>query len=55
MAVPELPKIYHICHVDRLPSTMADVNLWCDAEITHRSLLGTTIPHYGDIGFTGIT
>lgn len=43
MAVPTQPKIYHICHVDRLPSILADKGLWCDAEIVRRNPLGTTI------------
>ena len=33
MTVPMQPKIYHIMHVDRLPSIVADGYLWCDAEI----------------------
>lgn len=43
MSVPEQPKIYHILHVDRLPSIIADEHLWCDAEIIKRTLPGTTI------------
>jgi hypothetical protein len=43
MAVPTNPKIYHIVHVDRLPSIIADGFLWCDAEIVRRSPPGTTI------------
>lgn len=43
MPVPSQPKLYHICHVDRLPSIVADGCLWCDAEIARRSLAGTTI------------
>ena len=41
--VPAAPKIYHIVHVDRLPSIIADGSLWCDAEIVRRSPPGTTI------------
>ena len=37
------PKIYHIVHVDRLPSIIADGWLWCDAEIVQRTPPGTTI------------
>lgn len=41
------PSIYHIVHVDRLPSIVADSHLWCDAEIASRSEAnsdaGTTI------------
>ena len=41
--VPADPKIYHIVHVDRLPSIVRDGWLWCDAEILRRSPPGTTI------------
>ena len=41
--VPPQPKIYHIAHVDRLPSIVADGFLWCDAEIVRRMPPGTTI------------
>lgn len=43
MPVPPQPKIYHIAHVDRLPSIVADGFLWCDAEIVRRAPPGTTI------------
>jgi len=43
MTVPVHPKIYHIVHVDRLPSIIADQALWCDAEIVRRAPPGTTI------------
>ena len=43
MPVPESPKIYHIVHLDRLPSIMAERALLCDAEVVRRSLGGTTI------------
>jgi hypothetical protein len=43
MTVPAQPKIYHIVHVDRLPSIISDGCLWCDAEIIKRSPPGTTI------------
>lgn len=43
MAVPTQPKIYHIIHVDRLPSIITDGCLWCDAEIIQRNLPGTII------------
>jgi len=43
MQIPAEPKIYHIVHVDRLPSIIADDWLWCDAEIVRRSPPGTTI------------
>jgi len=41
--VPAQPKIYHIAHVDRLLSIVADSCLWCDAAIIQRALPGTTI------------
>ena len=41
------PKIYHIVHLDRLPSIVTDGSLWCDAEIARRTEAnadsGTTI------------
>ena len=43
MLAPPEPKIYHIVHVDRLPSIIADRYLWCDAEVARRSSPGTTI------------
>jgi hypothetical protein len=43
MPIPTEPKIYHIVHVDRLASIIADGWLWCDAEIVRRSPPGTTI------------
>ncbi len=43
MPPPAAPKIYHIVHVDRLPSIIADGVLWCDAEIVRRAPPGTTI------------
>ena len=43
MQVPRQPKIYHIIHVDRLKSIIADNHIWCDAEILRRQLPGTTI------------
>ena len=42
-AVPANPKIYHIAHVDRLASIVADGQLWCDAEAIRRGSAGTTI------------
>jgi len=41
--VPRNPKIYHIVHVDRLPSIVKDGFLWCDAEISRSGCPGTTI------------
>ena len=43
MKVPAQPKIYHIVHVDRLESIIADDCLWCDAECFRRAPPGTTI------------
>ncbi|MDD9869303.1 MAG: DUF4433 domain-containing protein [Gammaproteobacteria bacterium] len=43
MPVPRNPKIYHIVHVDRLPSIVKDGFLWCDAEISRSGRPGTTI------------
>ena len=42
-SVPVEPKIYHIVHVDRLASIVSDGGLWCDAKITRRGAMGTTI------------
>ena len=43
MTLPPQPKIYHIAHVDRLPSIIADGFLWCDEVIVQSSRPGTTI------------
>ena len=43
MTVPPHPKIYHIVHIDRLPSIIADGFLWCDRETVRRDIAGTTI------------
>ena len=43
MPPPAQPKIFHICHVDRLSSIVADGHLWCDAEVANRNPDGTTI------------
>jgi len=43
MPMPTAPKIYHFVHVDRLPSIIADGNIWCDAEIVRQNPGGTTI------------
>lgn len=44
---PAAPKIYHIVHVDRLSSIIADGYLWCDARVAELmqqgSRMGTTI------------
>jgi hypothetical protein len=41
--VPAHPKIYHIAHVDRLASIIADERLWSDAEVIQRASSGTAI------------
>ena len=43
MPAPKHPKLYHIAHLDRLPSIVADGCLWCDAEVVRRTPPGTTI------------
>lgn len=43
MPIPAEPKLYHIVHVDRLPSIIDDGYLWSDAEIVRRASPGTTI------------
>ncbi len=43
MAAPTAPKIYHIVHVDRLPSIVNDNYLWSDATVEQSNLPGTTI------------
>lgn len=43
MPVPAQPKIYHIVHVDRLASIIADGFLWSDAAMVQRQGVGTTI------------
>ena len=49
MAVPVQPKVYHIVHVDRLPSIVADGCCGgCDADIARRAPAGTPM------GMTGI-
>src|SRR5271155_5738696 len=43
MHTPDRPKIYHIVHVDRLASIIADGWLWSDADMVQRQGVGTTI------------
>jgi ssDNA thymidine ADP-ribosyltransferase, DarT len=43
MTVPAQPKIYHIAHIDRLPSIIANNRLWSDAEVNARNPQGTVI------------
>ena len=40
---PSKPKIYHIVHVDRLPSIIEDGALWSDAALRRNPRAGTTI------------
>jgi hypothetical protein len=42
-SVPENIKLYHIVHIDRLPSIIYDGYLWSDANIQKKEYLGTTI------------
>ena len=41
--VPEKIRIYHIMHIDRLPSIIEDGYLWSDAETRRRGSPGTTV------------
>jgi len=41
--VPANPNVYHIIHVDRLASVIADKHLWCDSRMATKSGAGTTI------------
>ena len=43
MPVPVEPKIYHIVHLDRLPSMVADGGLLCYADVGNRTSDGTKI------------
>ena len=43
MTVPPQPKLYHILHVDRLDSIIADGFLWSDAEVARHGAAGTAI------------
>ena len=43
MSVPERPKIYHIAHIDRLASIVADGGLWCDKKVKLQKISGTGI------------
>jgi hypothetical protein len=47
MRVPAHPKIYHIVHVDNLPSILADGCLWSDAVMVQRQ--GGTVIGMGSI------
>lgn len=43
MPQPLNPKIYHILHVNRLPSIVECKCLWCDKEVIRQKLPGSTI------------
>lgn len=43
MIAPNHPKLYHICHVDRLPSIVASGGLLSDAAVQQNALAGTMI------------
>ena len=43
MPIPDEPKIYHIVHINRLASIVADDYLWCDARMTTKAPSGTSI------------
>ena len=43
LPAPAAPKIYHIVHVDRLSSIVADNGLWCDAKVVQSRRPGTPI------------
>lgn len=43
MPAPADPKIFHIVHLDRLQSIIADGGLLCDASVAERAPVGTTI------------
>lgn len=42
-SVPSTIKLYHIVHVDRLPSIIQDSFLWSDAEVQKRTSSGANI------------
>ncbi len=43
MPMPAQPKIYHICHVDRLPSILTCNGLFSDAKVLELALPGTVV------------
>lgn len=43
MPMPAQPKIYHICHVDRLPSILESNGLFSDAMVQENDLPGTVV------------
>ncbi len=43
MPAPANPKIYHIVHIDKLASIVADGHIWCDKEMAQNPRAGTII------------
>lgn len=43
MDIPERPQIFHIVHIDRLPSILEDGCLFSDGEVVRRQAAGTAI------------
>lgn len=43
MAPPSRPKIYHLLHVDKLSSVIAEGCIWSDAQVRTRQLVGTAV------------
>ena len=43
MPLPKYPKLYHLIHVDRVASIIADGYLWGDAEAMRQKIAGTPI------------
>lgn len=43
MAPPSRPKIYHLLHVDKLSSVIAEGCIWSDAQVRTRRLGGTAV------------
>lgn len=43
MPAPANPKIYHIVHIDKLASIVADGHIWCDEEMAQNPRAGTII------------
>ena len=48
--VPPHPKLFHIVHVDRLPSIIGEGCVWCDAEVVRRNPEGTPLCRRGGFG-----
>ena len=43
MTMPLEPRIYHIVHIDRLPSILTEGGLLSDAEVRRQNIAGTGI------------